>query len=153
MQYYRAIHSALFFLVLLLLFVISIEFVSSLFPELIFLHPLFNKMCSLICHQERSKLIVIDPYSSLVCSRCFGIYAGALLTAFAGIFLPTKLKPSFKFLLIVFGFMLLDVLSYNMGIRNYSKLFALLSGLFFGCAAFLYISKGVVDFYSEIKRS
>ena len=62
--------------------------------NLIYSYPFIKKIYSMFCHQDSHKLFNIFGYQTLTCSRCTGIYLGALTGSFFCLFisLQTGLK-------------------------------------------------------------
>jgi len=115
---------------------------NSVLPESAYtvLSSLFVKrIYGAVCHQRTAKTFMFNGHYFFVCARCTGIYFGALAISVISIFslhrLPKKMLP----LYISAVPMLIDVISTTLGIYHYSKLFALLTGIFFGSAVFAYI--------------
>ena len=116
--------------------------ISPLFfyNEKIFLlmQPLLNQIFSTVCHQAHEKTISIEGVDIFVCSRCAGIYLGILVTSFVTLILIPPQK-TYVLLLLTLLIMLIDVLLSKLGIYHYSKLAALLTGLFLGSALILFL--------------
>jgi len=100
--------------------------------------PFLSQVYSTVCHQQHEKTISIVGENIFVCSRCAGIYLGLLLTSIISFFIILKEKK-FNFLLLTFAFLLLDVIFSTFKIYNYSKVIALLTGLFLGSALLLFV--------------
>jgi len=101
--------------------------------------PFLNLAYSQVCHQSHEKTISIWGENIFVCSRCAGIYLGILLTGFLAIIFSTTPLRIFYFLLLSLILMFIDVSSTTIGIYNYSKSFALLTGLLSGSALLLFV--------------
>lgn len=101
-------------------------------------YPILKHAYSLTCHQDEAKLINFSGYDFLVCARCTGIYAGALLSAFIFLFIK-EYKISLKIIAVFFLIMLADVLLSSLYIYSYSKIFASLTGFLSGFFLFAYI--------------
>lgn len=114
------------------------EVVIHFFPNLIVALPFLKYNYSIVCHQEPEKLFSIGNYKTLVCSRCTGIYFGAL---FSSIIALTGLirKTNTKVLLSSSIPMFIDVVLYSFGLYSYSKTIALFTGLLLGSVGFIYI--------------
>jgi uncharacterized membrane protein len=106
-------------------------------------YPLQKQLFSTVCHQSAVKSFICSDLVFLVCARCTGIYAGALFSAFMLMlyYKPFILKT--KHLLILSAPMLLDVILLNIGVYNYNKSLASLTGFLFGSAVFLYILSAI----------
>lgn len=59
---------------------------SAARPEAWFLYHAFD----LFCHQQPQRSWHLEGYPLAVCVRCFGVYAGLLVAALAGLRLPLK---------------------------------------------------------------
>jgi len=101
--------------------------------------PFLKKIYGAVCHQHIEKTFLINGHYFLVCARCTGIYFGALLISLLSIFTFRKLPGRMNLLYLSALPMLIDVASTTMGIYQYSKIIALITGLFFGSAVFAYI--------------
>lgn len=129
-------------------------FIAWIIPyseNLLFFHPLLSKAYSLVCHQEKNKLIVQNGNESLVCSRCVGIYLGFFSASVISLLYKTVRSPSFKIFLAAASPMLLDVFFYTIGLYTYSKPIALFTGLLLGSVGFLYFYSGLNEFINEQK--
>ena len=100
--------------------------------------PFLNQVYATVCHQSPEKTISVVGENIFVCSRCAGIYLGLLLTSIISFFIILKEKK-FNFLLLTFALLLLDVTFSTFKIYNYSKVIALLTGLFLGSALLLFV--------------
>jgi uncharacterized membrane protein len=115
---------------------------NSLIPSSAYtiLSSLFlKKIYGAVCHQRIAKTFFINGHYFFVCARCTGIYSGALILSFISLFSLHNLSGKTKFLVISAIPMLIDVVSTTTGIYAYSKIIALITGLFFGSAVFVYI--------------
>jgi uncharacterized membrane protein len=101
--------------------------------------PFLNLAYSQVCHQSHEKTISFWGENIFVCSRCAGIYLGIFLTGFLAIIFSTTPLRIFYFLLLSLILMFIDVSSTTIGIYNYSKSFALLTGLLSGSALLLFV--------------
>jgi len=128
------------------------EWLIPLNEKLLTLLPFLHQTYSLVCHQEKVKLIASHGFESLVCSRCAGIYIGLLAGSLVSIFkLPHK-NPDIKVLLVCVFIMLLDITAYSIGIYHYSKLIAFITGFLLGSVAFSYFYSGLIHLFIEIKK-
>ena len=100
--------------------------------------PFLSQVYSTVCHQQHEKTISIVGENIFVCSRCAGIYLGLLLTSIISFFIIPKNK-NFNFLLLTLALLLLDVTFSTFKIYNYSKVIALLTGLFLGSTLLLFV--------------
>ena len=128
------------------------EWLIPLNEKLLTLLPFLHQTYSLICHQEKVKLITSHGFESLVCSRCAGIYIGLLTGSLLSIFRKPLKNTSIKILLICTALMLLDITAYSTGIYHYSKLIAFITGFLLGSAAFSYFYNGLIQLFIEIKN-
>ncbi|MCF8414298.1 MAG: DUF2085 domain-containing protein [Melioribacteraceae bacterium] len=112
--------------------------VASFLPELGLFKPFIDNGISNICHQDSQKLIEFGQYSTMVCARCFGIYLGgaaSLVLVFISCFSDV---PRLKLLAGTSFILLSDVLLVNIGVYNYSKTLAFITGFLLGSVGFLY---------------
>ena len=134
----------LFFLLILVWIVgILIEFLIPQFEILTMLYPSLKIFYSHVCHQQFEKTISIDGHSLLVCSRCFGIYSGSLVSSFILIFFSLIRIHRIKYLILGTLPMIIDVILYSIGIYFYSKQIAFFSGFLFGMVGIVYIYNGM----------
>ncbi|MCU0406550.1 MAG: DUF2085 domain-containing protein [Ignavibacteriaceae bacterium] len=110
---------------LLFLFLLSILTIGFLLPTITSIDNslsnfLLTKVYSTVCHQESAKCISIGGASMLVCARCAGIYAGALVS---GLFsLLTLVRPiSTKVLILSVIPLIIDVFFTFTGVYKYSR--------------------------------
>lgn len=103
------------------------------------IYPFQKMLYSNICHQDVHKSFICHNIPFLVCTRCTGIYFGALISAVVILILNIKLKFKTKFLYLLSIPMLFDVLFYSIGIYPYNKFIAASTGILFGSSIFLYI--------------
>lgn len=124
------------------------EFVLHFFPTSIYLLPFLKYNYSIVCHTETEKLFSLFGYNTLVCSRCAGIYFGGLFSSFL-VLLGLKKNISTKVLLLSSIPLILDVILYSVGIYQYSKYIALLTGLLLGSIGFIYIHRSIIEFLTK----
>ncbi len=134
----KYLNIVLFFLVLLWCAGILWEVIVHFFPKTIIILPFLKYNYSLVCHREPEKLLQIGSYTTLVCSRCTGIYFGALVSSSIILFAKFR-KVSTKIMLLSSVPMFIDVILYSIGIYSYSKPIALFTGLLLGSVGFIYI--------------
>lgn len=145
MNYFIQTKSKLFFRIIIftLILIWCFGFISPVFFNnlnyLVITYPFTKKIYSLICHQIASKSFNINGENLLVCARCTGIYAGALLASIISLFYSFKIIKNLNLFLYSIIFLALDVFFTTAGIYHYSKLLAFLTGIFFGSVSFLYI--------------
>lgn len=129
----------LIFIVLLIWWIgILWEIVAAKYPSLFYYLPFLKYNYSIVCHAQPEKLFQIGDFHTLVCSRCFGIYTGAIVSILL-IILGLIKSAGTKFLLISVIPMILDIVLYSVGIYNYSQWIAFLTGLLLGSIGFSYI--------------
>lgn len=139
----------IFFLLLFWFMGIFYEWLIYLNSDLIKYFPIVNKTYSLVCHQDKSKLIKINGLETLVCARCLGIYSGAVLLSFASLFISLKYKPNFNLTFVILLIVLIDVLFTTIKIYNYSYTIALISGILLGSISFLYLYASLIQLFKE----
>jgi uncharacterized membrane protein len=128
------------------------EWLIPLNEKLLALLPFLHQTYSLICHQQKVKLITFHGFESLVCSRCAGIYIGLFAGSLLAIFRLPQKNPNIKVLSVCILIMLLDIAAYSIGIYHYSKLIAFITGFLLGSIAFSYFYNGVIQLFTEIKK-
>lgn len=138
------------FLILVWCLGIFSEWVIPLENKMTMAIPFLQKTYSLVCHQQKAKLITEGNYETMVCARCAGIYIGALVCSIILVFLSFKRKFGVKLLLIISAPMILDVLFYSINIYQYSKVAAFSTGLLFGSIGFLYLYNGLHQLFTEL---
>lgn len=109
---------------------------------------LLSRVYSTICHQENVKCIAIGNALMLVCSRCTGIYFGALT---AGLLSLLFVVPSIsrRVLLLSTIPLAIDVLFVLTGIYTYSQGIAFTTGLVFGGAVYLFLLNELENLFSK----
>lgn len=112
-----------------------------------------DKIYSLVCHQDTAKSIFISGNKLQVCARCTGIYIGGLIFSVMALVFPRITPRSKKWLLLSLVPMAADVILYSVGIYDYSKWIAFITGLILGSASILYIFTVIEDYFSELKLS
>lgn len=144
-----------FFLRITLFFLSLIWFAGIISPcvDVNFAHinyPILKLLYSHVCHQTTDKSFFCNNNQFLVCSRCSGIYSAVLLTSFIILFINKHLTAKTSYLVLFSIPMLLDVILYSIGIYEYSKSIAFITGLLFGSVVFLYILSGIENsFYQK----
>jgi|SRR5690606_24960078 len=101
--------------------------------------PLLNIFYDNVCHQQSGKNLLTGDNYFLVCSRCTGIYFGALFSSFIFLFHFRKIKISLKIFLSVCVILLADVVINNFVFISYNKISAFATGLLFGSVILLMI--------------
>ncbi|MEI7813140.1 MAG: DUF2085 domain-containing protein [Ignavibacteria bacterium] len=104
-----------------------------------------------VCHQNPMKTITIGANRLLVCSRCFGIYSGALLSSAVALCIKRSVRIKTAMLFICALPMITDIALYTTGIYYYSKIIAFLTGLLLGSVGFFYILDAFVKFVFDYK--
>ena len=112
--------------------------------------PFLHQTYSLVCHQQKAKLITEGNYETMVCARCTGIYLGSFVSSIVLLFLNFKRKLSFSFLLILSVPMIFDVFLSSLNVYDYSKVIAFSTGLLFGSIGFLYLYNGLRQLFTEL---
>jgi len=109
---------------------------------------LLSRIYSTVCHQESVKCISIGGTNMLVCSRCAGIYTGALI---AGLFslLVTLPEINKKILILSTIPLTMDVFFTFTGVYSYSKSIAFSTGLAFGSIIYLLIISELENLFSN----
>ncbi|MEO8399059.1 MAG: DUF2085 domain-containing protein [Ignavibacteriaceae bacterium] len=126
-----------FLLVIWILGFASLSIFQSSFAVII--SPFLKKIYAAVCHQIDYKTINFFGQKLFVCSRCTGIYFGAFLSSFYLIFDSRKIGLKNSFLLAASILIIMDVVFYSIGLYEYSKSIAFITGLFFGSIVFVYI--------------
>jgi len=127
------------FLLLLLWMAGIILPVLTASSQLMIFTPFIKKLYTNVCHQQSYKCFSIGGREFLVCSRCFGLYLGALIASFISLFFKLDSKGLFKYFVLSLIFMFTDIFSYNVGLYAYSKYIASVTGIFSGSILFIYI--------------
>lgn len=138
------------FFILISIWVILIfaEPISSKFHEMLYALPFTQIIFSNVCHQNPDKLIETGYYHTLVCARCTGIYLGAWFSALI-ILILTKIKEfEVKYLIISLIPVVADVFFVKIGLYNYNKTTAFISGTILGSSVFYYFYKVISSQYS-----
>jgi uncharacterized membrane protein len=136
----------------ILLFIWSLGFSTVLFySPLAFLYPVFNHSCSLVCHQDAARTLSLTGINMLVCSRCAGIYSGALILSFLSLMIFNFKTPHLKYLALAVVPLLLDVIFINIGLYSYNKGISFSTGFILGSVLFIYILEALENFiyYNE----
>jgi uncharacterized membrane protein len=117
-------------------------------------YPFQKQIYSTVCHQNIDKSFTCNDLPLLVCARCSGIYAGALLIAFTLIVYSKEFIVRTKYLILLSAPMLLDVILLNIGIYEYNKSVSAFTGFLFGSTVFVYILNAVENLlYSKQKTN
>ena len=148
----RSYSLTLFFLFLIWFLGIFIEWFIKIDEQLVFALPFLQKTYSLVCHQEKNKLLLFGGAETLTCARCTGIYLGLLLSSFIVLIKLSKWKLHINILLIAAAPMMVDVLFTSLNIYNYSKFIAFSTGLLLGSTGFFYLYAGLNNLILELKK-
>lgn len=143
----------LFVFLLVLIWCIGIiwEIIVYFFPSAFVLLPFLKYNYSLVCHTDPEKLYSIGNFTTMTCSRCTGIYFGALISSII-ILLGIIKKVDLKILLLSSIPMFVDVILYSIGIYNYSHFVALLTGLLLGSVGIIYIQNTIIELFTNKKE-
>jgi uncharacterized membrane protein len=128
------------------------EWLTNLDGHFLYLLPFLKKTYSLVCHQEKLKLMTCGSAETLTCARCTGIYLGLLFVSFVFLFFVPEIKLKIKYLFIAALPMLTDVALSSLKIYQYSKSMAFITGFLLGSAGFLYLCSGLNNLLSELKN-
>ncbi len=143
----KLVYRLILFLSLSIWFLLILsEFWLFNLPDYLYLLPFIKKTFSVVCHQNPERTIIIDGHSMLVCARCSGIYAGALISSFSTLLYGKIYIKSNKLLYILSLPILIDWLLVLLGIKAYSRTAAVITGFLFGSIIFLY-------FYSSLNKN
>lgn len=107
------------------------------------LYPFQKQLFSTVCHQSAAKSFICNDLPFLVCARCTGIYAGALVSAVMLMIYNKLFILKTNYMMILSAPMLLDVILVNIGVYNYNKSLSAFTGFLFGSAVFLYILSAI----------
>jgi len=148
----RSYSLILFFLFLIWFLGIFIEWFIKIDEHFVFALPYLQKTYSLVCHQEKNKLLLFGEIETLTCARCTGIYLGLLLSSLLVLLKLPKGKLHINILLVAAAPMIADVLLTSLNIYAYSKLIAFLTGFLLGSFGFFYLYAGLNSLILELKR-
>ena len=149
----RVDHKYILFMVLLIWCAgIFLEWLVKVDDHLLYALPFLQKSYSLVCHQQKAKLLTFDYGETLTCARCTGIYIGLLFTSMIVLFREPKGKLSVKFIFIAAVPMITDVILYSLNFYHYSKIVAFITGFLLGSVGFLYLYAGLNNLILELKN-
>lgn len=94
---------------------------------------------SLVCNQSPNATFAVHNHSLLVCARCSGLYSGALIAAVLFLLTKTRFNLTLKPLILFSLPLIIDAISVRIGIYDYSKSIAFVTGLLCGSIIFVYI--------------
>lgn len=117
----------------------------------LFAYHLIKFFYSPVCHQISEKSFTCNHLQLMVCARCNGIYFGALITAIFNL-LPVAVSISKRLIIYAAIPMLIDVILINLGIYNYNKVIAFITGNIFGASVFIFIFEIVKDYFLELTK-
>ena len=129
----------LFFLLLIWCLGIIFTQVSPDFAGKLVITKILNYAYSLVCHQTDSDLLHLDNNHFLACTRCTGLYFGALIFIILLIVKPFKVKRGLKPFFFFSAPLIVDALAISMGIYNYSAAFTFVTGFMCGAITIIYI--------------
>lgn len=142
----------LLMIILLIIFCVGLFFpvISPNFYGKNFIIQLLSNSYSLVCHQSEQALVQINDNHLLVCTRCTGIYFGALLLLIIMMIKPLKVNVGLKPLFILSAPLIFDAFAVRLRIYPYSITIALITGLFFGAIVLFYILETIENsFYLQ----
>lgn len=143
----RYLPAFLLFLLLVILFLPFYTDGSSI------VYPFTKSLFSRICHGMADRCFEIDGIPLHLCSRCLGIYTGLFAGSITILFLK-KQKAHFtkrRYLFIAFSPILIHKILEFLTIIDYSKVWALVSGILSGYLIFLYIGNRFLINFSKKK--
>jgi uncharacterized membrane protein len=100
---------------------------------------IISNFFSTVCHQNQQKVISISDCSFIVCSRCTGIYFGTWNAIIISLLFGEKIKISWRLVILGCSLILIDVIGSSLGIYEYSKITALITGVIFSVISSLFI--------------
>ncbi|MBK7868980.1 MAG: DUF2085 domain-containing protein [Ignavibacteriales bacterium] len=116
-------------------------------------YPFTKSLFTRICHGMADRCFEIDGIPLHLCSRCLGIYSGLFAGSITILFLKNQIVSLTKrrYLLIAFSPILINKLLELFTIIDYSKVWALISGILSGYLIFLYIGNRFLINFSKKK--
>lgn len=136
---FTAVKILIFFLLLIWCLGIIFPLVSPDFTGKLVFTEILNYVYSLVCHQNNSDLLHLDINYLLVCTRCAGLYFGALIFIILLIVMPFKVKLGLKPFFFFTAPLIIDAIAIRMGIYNYSAEFTFVTGFMCGAIIIIYI--------------
>lgn len=152
MSFDKKLHISISLLLLIWCFGFMFELLIPLNEKMIYPALFLKKAYSVVCHQDTDKLLQVGNSSLMVCARCTGIYIGALITSIVPLFVRISFRHFLKnnvALIIAAFFILFDVTASSIGLYNYSKTIAFVTGFVFGSVIIFYILESVKLFFSS----
>lgn len=116
------------------------------------LTPIGKFYFSNICHLQENKLFQIDEFATVLCSRCSGIYLGALFVATTLLFVDIRLNFRFVYLFAALLPTVFDIIFYNIGLYSYNIFISLFAGILSGVFGFYYFYTGILNIYLSKKK-
>lgn len=143
---FRSANISFTIFLILLLSIWIFGFLSPLIAKIEnpFIQFLLARIYSRVCHQDAAKCISLGGEIMFVCSRCAGIYFGALSAGILALLYKIP-ELTLKHLTILSLPLMLHVALTFTGIYSYSKMIAFITGICFGSAVSLI-------FFSEVKQ-
>ena len=126
-------------------------FLTHFTQDIFIAYPFLNLIYGHVCHQDPLKLIKLNEYFTLVCSRCAGIYFGFLTASLINLFYEIRTVIPLKIFLGILAILLFDVAATSFDIYDYSKSLAFLTGFLSASVAFSYFYNSIINFFDEIK--
>lgn len=128
---------------------IFIEWFITLDEHFVILLPFLQNTYSLVCHQEKLKLISMGTSETLTCARCTGIYIGLYIVSIVYLFFVPKIELRIKYLFVAALPMIVDVALTTLKIYQYTKTAAFITGFLLGSTGFLYLCNGLKNLLNE----
>lgn len=144
---------SLFLLILVWVFGISFPFFFQTNEQNIILYQFLHKIYSGVCHQFEYKSISVNGTFFHVCSRCYGIYIGALLGSVLSLFYFKQKHLKIKYLYFASIPILIDVIYQSLNITDYIKISALSTGMIFGFAIVVYFISSIENYLTIQKTN
>jgi len=141
----------MFCLLLWIIFIILAPLLAEVFPNIsIFIYKLFSP----VCHQIDERSFHIAGHKLAVCSRCFSIYIGLLISSiiYPFIFNLKKLVfPNVFFIIIPSILLALDFFLDYAGILKNTILTRSITGFLFGFGFAIFIIPTLINFILELQ--
>ncbi len=136
---FTAVKILLFFLLLIWFLGITFPLVSPNFSGKLVITQILNYAYSLVCNQTNSDLLHVNNNHLLVCTRCTGLYFGALIFIILLMVKPFKVNRGLKPFFFFSTPLIVDAIAIRLGIYNYSAAFTFVTGFMFGAITIIYI--------------
>lgn len=139
--------------VTLLFLLLAVSFLPFYSDGTSIVYPFTKSLFSRICHGMSDRCFEMDGIPFHLCSRCLGIYSGLFAGSITILFLKNQTVHFTKrrYLLIAFSPILINKLLEFLLIMEYSKVWALISGILSGYLIFLYIGNRFLINFSKKK--